>query len=90
MTSSDDIESTHETVLAILADYLDVPVAELTPEKSLEELGADSLDFLEIAFEIEEKLGIEISLDGPELRKKLQSIGDVLRVTSELVAQKNG
>ncbi len=88
--SSRDIESAHEIVLAILADYLDVPVAELTSEKSLEALGADSLDFLEIAFEIEEKLGIEISADGRELRGKLQSIGDVLRVTSELVAQKNG
>jgi acyl carrier protein len=90
MTSSDGIDSVHETVLAILADYLDVPVAELTSERSLEGVGADSLDFLQIVFEIEEKLAIEIVADGPELRKKLQSIGDVLRVTSELVAQKNG
>ena len=83
LTTSSDI------VLAILADYLDVTVAELAPEKSLEELGADSLDFLQIAFEIEEKLGIELG-DGAELRQKIQSVGDVLRVTAELVAQKNG
>lgn len=89
MTSSHDIDSSHELVLAILADYLDVPSADLTPEKSLEELGADSLDFLEIAFEIEEKLGIELGLDGAELRRKIRTIADVLRVTSELVSQKN-
>jgi acyl carrier protein len=77
-----------DSVLSIIADYLDVPVADLKPEKSLEELGADSLDFIEIVFEIEEKFGIKAKEDLPELRKSIHTIGDVLRLTSELVAAK--
>lgn len=72
----------------VLADYLDVPAGELQSERTLEDLGADSLDFLQIAFAIEEKFGITIEGDGAELRAKLHSIGDVIAVVSEIVAQK--
>ena len=77
-----------EEVLLVLSDYLGLPVSDLKPEKSLEELGADSLDFAEILFEIEEKFDVKSPLDLPELRQKIQSIGDVLRLTVELVAAK--
>ncbi len=79
---------TTEQVLAILSDYLGVPVEELQPEKSLEEIGADSLDFVEIVFELEEKLGIKAEEDLPALRAKIRSVGDVLSLTLKLVAEK--
>jgi acyl carrier protein len=77
-----------EEVLMILSDYLGLPVSDLKPEKSLEELGADSLDFAEILFEIEEKFEVKSPLDLPELRARIHSVGDVLRLTGDLVATK--
>ncbi len=76
-------------VLQIIGDYLDVPVSELRPERSLEELGADSLDFVELVFELEEKLGVKSDGDLFELRKRVRTIGDVLGLISELVSRKN-
>jgi acyl carrier protein len=77
-----------DEVLSVLSDYLDLPVSELKPEKSLEELGADSLDFAEILFEIEEKFDVKSPLDLPELRAKIHNVGDILRLTADLVATK--
>lgn len=85
---NDSASRLEEEVLSVLSDYLGLPVSELKPEKSLEELGADSLDFAEILFEIEEKFGVKSPLDLPELRAKIHSVGDVLRLTSDLVATK--
>ena len=85
---NDSAARLEEEVLTVLSDYLGLPVSDLKPEKSLEELGADSLDFAEILFEIEEKFDVKSPLDLPELRQKIQSVGDVLRLTVELVAAK--
>jgi acyl carrier protein len=85
---NDSAARLEEEVLVVLSDYLGVPVSDLKPEKSLEDLGADSLDFAEILFEIEEKFDVKSPLDLPELRQKIQSVGDVLRLTGELVAAK--
>src|SRR5687767_8715045 len=71
-----------EDVLKILSDYLTVPPGGLQPNQSLEELGADSLDFIEIVFEIEEKLGIKADEDLAQLRKRMHTIGDVLQLVS--------
>lgn len=84
---SPDSQLTDE-VLQIISSYLDKPVAELQLEKSLEDLGADSLDFIEIVFEIEEKFGIKAKEELPALRAKIHNIGDIVRLTSDLVAEK--
>lgn len=78
-----------EKVRRVIADYLDVPIETLEPGKLLQELGADSLDFIEIVFELEEKFGIEAKEEVPELRKKILSIGDVIQLVASLVADKN-
>ena len=78
----------NDDVLKIISDYLDVPVAQIEPTNSLVELGADSLDFIEIVFEIEEKFGIEAKEDMKELAKQIHCVGDVVRLTSELVSKK--
>lgn len=57
-----------ETVISILEDHRDptsgasdLPIGEATP---LDTLGVDSLAMLEIIFEIEEKLDIELPFNG--------------------------
>ena len=85
---NDSAARLEEGVLSILSDYLGLPISELKPEKSLEELGADSLDFIEIVFELEEKFGVKSGLDLPQLRAKIHVVGDVLQLTADLVAAK--
>jgi acyl carrier protein len=50
-----------EKVKKIIVDQLGVDVAEVTPEASfIEDLGADSLDTVELVMALEEEFGIEI------------------------------
>jgi len=51
----DDVRST-------IAKSLNIPVDQLTPDKRLDELGAESLDVIEIVFALEEKYDIAIPL----------------------------
>lgn len=55
--------STFETVAAIISDTSDIPLEEITPESNaIEDLGIDSLDFLDIAFAVDKAFGIKIPL----------------------------
>ena len=51
----------HHTVLRILSEYLAVPVEEIDLNVSLEDMGADSLDLLELVLMARETFGIEVS-----------------------------
>jgi len=51
-----------DDVRSIIAKSLNIPVDQLTPEKRLDELGAESLDVIEIVFALEEKYDIAIPL----------------------------
>ena len=56
--------SLHDRVVAILAEALDVPPDEVRLHSSLiHDLGAESIDFLDIQFRIESAFGIEIRDD---------------------------
>jgi len=55
--------STFETVADIISTTCDIPLAEITPESNaMEDLGIDSLDFLDVAFAIDKSFGIKIPL----------------------------
>jgi acyl carrier protein len=49
-----------ETVARILADQFGIDEADITPEKTLYELGADSLDTIELLMAFEEEYDIDI------------------------------
>lgn len=52
---------THEKVIAIIADKLKIDKSKITEESTLIDLGADSLDLVEIIMKLEEQFGIEIN-----------------------------
>lgn len=54
---------TTEKVIKILADHLEMDESEITAETTLDELGVDSLDAVEIIMELEDEFGIEIQTD---------------------------
>ena len=70
---SDSIEA---KVKEIIVDQLSVSADQVTPEaKFIEDLGADSLDTVELVMAFEEEFGIEVPDEDAE---KLQSVKDVV------------
>jgi acyl carrier protein len=56
--------STYETVAAIIAETCDIAADTITPEShAINDLGIDSLDFLDVAFAIDKAFGIKMPLE---------------------------
>lgn len=68
---------------ALIADYLDIPVNQLEPHKSLSEIDMDSLDFTEIIFELEEKYKIHLG-EIVHIKDKVHCINDMVELVIEL------
>jgi acyl carrier protein len=49
-----------------VAKTLNIPAADITPDTRLDDIGLNSLEVMEVIFELEQKLGIDIALD-PEI-----------------------
>lgn len=88
-----------DEVTAIISKSLKIPVEQLTPDKRLDELGAESLDVVEILFELEEKFDISITVkasdltptkssDGTTNDAQFSTIGNLTAEVERLVAAK--
>lgn len=69
----------------VIAKVLRIPVESVTVEKSFEELKIDSLEAINIVFEVEEEFGITVPDDQ---LAALHSIRDVVEGVEKLVAAK--
>ena len=70
-------KSTEQKVKEIIAEQLGVKIEQVTPDaKVIEDLGADSLDTVELVMALEEEFGQDIP---DEEAEKLQSVGDVIK-----------
>ena len=68
-------------VKSIIADQLGVGEDEIKPESSfIEDLGADSLDIVELVMAFEEEFGVEIPDDAAE---KIATVGDANKYIEE-------
>ena len=66
-----------DKVKSIIVEQLGVDEEEVTPDASfVDDLGADSLDTVELVMALEEEFGHEIP---DEEAEKLQSVGDVIK-----------
>ncbi|GAA8594618.1 acyl carrier protein [Helicobacter pylori] len=66
-----------EDIQAVIADQLNVDAAQVTLEAEfVKDLGADSLDVVELIMALEEKFGIEIP---DEQAEKIVNVGDVVK-----------
>ena len=69
-------ESNADRVKKIITEQLNVTDEQITPEASfIDDLGADSLDQVELVMALEEEFGQEIPEDAAE---KLQTVGAVI------------
>ena len=56
--------STFDTVAGIIAETSDVPLDQITPNSHvMKDLEVDSLSFLDITFEIDQKFGIKLPVE---------------------------
>ena len=70
-----------EKVKQIIVEQLQVDEAEVTPGASFQEdLGADSLDIVELVMAFEEEFSVEVPDEDAE---KLQTVGDVIKYIEE-------
>ena len=73
-------------VRAIIADQLMVEPEEVTDESSfVEDLGADSLDTVELIMEFEDEFGVEISDEDAE---KISTVGEAIAYMKKLMEGK--
>ena len=71
-----------QRVKDIIVEQLGVKPDQVTPEaKFIEDLGADSLDTVELVMALEEEFGIEVP---DEQAEKLQSVGEVVKYIEDL------
>lgn len=69
-------KSIEDSVKDIIVDQLGVNADQVTPQaKFVEDLGADSLDTVELVMAFEEEFDVEVP---DEEAEKLQSVGDVI------------
>ena len=69
-------DNIQEKVTEIIVEQLGVSADQVRPEsKMIEDLGADSLDAVELVMAVEEEFGIEVP---DEEAEKLVSVGDII------------
>lgn len=72
---------TVEKVKSIIVEQLGAPAEDVTESASfIEDLGADSLDIVELVMALEEEFDIEISDEDAE---KIQTVGDAVNYIAE-------
>ena len=73
-----------DRIRTIISEQFGVNVAEVTPDSSiLDDLGADSLDVVELVMTLEDEFDIEVS---DEAAESIRTIADVERYVAEHVA----
>ena len=75
-----------EKIKSVIAEQLGVKPEEVTDQaKFVDDLGADSLDTVELVMALEEEYGVEIPDEDAE---KLTSVGDAIKYIEEKLASK--
>lgn len=72
-----------EKIIALIANQLNLPL-ERVNENSLivEDLGADSLDIVELLMTLEEEYGVTLS---DEQASKIKTVNDIVKTISDLI-----
>lgn len=74
-------KSNEQKIKEIIVEQLGVKAEQVVPEaKFIEDLGADSLDTVELVMALEEEFGQDIP---DEEAEKLQTVGDVIKYIDE-------
>ncbi len=95
------MEAITDTVIQIISRELKIPVDRLSPGTALQDLGAESLDLIEIIFALEEEFDISIPYNAneaagagngvasPDGFGKLETIGQIAAAVTRLIDSKS-
>jgi acyl carrier protein len=75
-----------ERVQAIAAKKYSLDPATITPESTLESLGLDSLDLIELLFDVEDEFNIRVPQDGSSALKTA-TIADIVESIRKLIPE---
>lgn len=64
-----------DKIKSIVADKLSINASDITADTTLEDLGADSLDVVEVIMALEDEFDIEIS---DEIAENISTVGDLV------------
>ncbi len=71
-----------ERVFEIIVEQLNLTGMEVTEDSSLrDDLGADSIDLVELVMAFEDEYGIEVQYE--ELEKNVKTVGDIIEFLKE-------
>ena len=73
-------ENVEERIREIICEKLGVTEEEVTPERSFGELGADSLDLIELVMVIEDEFDVAVS---DEQAKGFKTVGQVIEYVKQ-------
>lgn len=78
-----------QDVMAIIQKKIRVERDQITMDDKLRDLGLESLDALELVFDIEEKFDVEIPVNANEANiGGFETVADIVREVEKLVAKK--
>ncbi len=78
--------SVEDKIKSIIAEQLGVKIEEVTPQASfIDDLGADSLDTVELIMALEEEFSVEIPDEDAE---KMTTVGDAIKYIGEKSSNK--
>ena len=69
-----------DKVKKILAEYKGIDEAIIQPETSMESLGIDSLDTVELVMNLEDEFDVEIEVD-----EGIKTVGDLVKIIEGLL-----
>lgn len=78
-------ETIQDRVLKVIATTQRIPIERVTPQSTFEELGIDSMDSINILFDLESEFDIEID---DEDAKKIHTIEEMIAGVTFLVENK--
>jgi acyl carrier protein len=76
-----EMSETAQKISSIIAEKIRIEVSSVKPESTLQDLGADSLDMVDIVMKVEEEFGIEINDEDAE---KLHTVQDFINYVHDL------
>ena len=71
-----------QAIAELIAERNECDISEITPETTLEDLGIDSLDTVEMMMNLEDKIGVEI-----ELTEKVATVGELVEYIERKMAE---
>ncbi len=82
-----------ERIFKIVAEQAVLETSDVSPEKTLEDLGVDSLGLVEAIFAIEEEFDIHVPFNANEPDKSdfdISSVAAIVAAVEKLVAEQHG